>query len=47
MNDWERLGKGKDKIREERAMLEKKNREHIKKWRQDLSKMTEVRYCRT
>ena len=44
-----KVRKGKDKTRSEKKEPYWKRRieNNIKKWRQDLSKMTEVQYCRT
>ena len=40
-------GRGKTKSEKKEPYWKRKKENNIKKWRQDLSKMTEVRYCRT
>ena len=44
-----KIGKGKGKTKSEKKEPYWKRRieNNIKKWKQDLSKMTEVQYCRT
>ena len=42
-----RKGKGKTKSEKKEPYWKRRIENNRKKWRQDLSKMTEVRYCRT
>ena len=42
-----RKGKGKTKSEKKVPYWKRRIENNIKKWRQDLSKMTEVHYCRT
>ena len=50
VSEWlgkNKKGKCKTKSEKEEPFWKRRIENNVKKWRQDLSKMTEVRYCRT